>query len=104
MASESDVRAEDVQQTTGITPDTLSEKLKNTPELNAIHVDIQDISGGCGASFSALVVSDAFQGKSSLNRYRMVNSILKEEIAAVHAWTPRCMTGAQWEKEKASQA
>lgn len=30
----------------------------------------------------------------------MVNGILKKEISAVHAWTPRCVTGEQWEKMK----
>jgi len=100
MASETDTAAEQVQSTTGITPTTLSETLKSSPDLNASHVDIQDISGGCGASFAALIVSDAFVGKSALQRHRLVNGILKKEIAAVHAWTPRCLTAEQWEKEK----
>ena len=101
MASETDTRAEEIQSTTGITPDSLSQTLKSASELNATHVDIQDISGGCGASFAALIVSDAFQGKSALQRHRLVNGILKKEIAAVHAWTPKCLTSEQWEKEKA---
>lgn len=104
MASETDSRAEEVQNTTGITPDSLAETLKKAPELNASHVDIQDISGGCGASFAALIVSDAFQGKSALQRHRLVNGILKKEIAAVHAWTPKCLTTEQWEKEKGRMA
>src|SRR5689334_19578083 len=45
MASETDAQAEEVQSTTGITPDSLSETLKSSTELNASHVDIQDISG-----------------------------------------------------------
>lgn len=99
MAAPTDTAAEEVQNTTGITPDSLSETLRQS-SLNPAHVEIQDISGGCGASFAAVIVSDEFQGKGALQRHRLVNGILKEEIKAVHAWTPRCMTVEQWEKEK----
>lgn len=100
MAAPTDTVAEEVQNTTGITPDSLKQSLQSS-SLNPAHVEIQDISGGCGASFAAVIVSDEFQGKSALQRHRLVNGILKEEIKAVHAWTPRCMTVEQWEKEKA---
>ena len=103
MAAPTDTQAEEVQNSTGITPETLSETLKASTDLNASHVDIQDISGGCGASFAALIVSDAFQGKSALQRHRLVNGILKDEIKAIHAWTPKCLTTEQWEKSKAGQ-
>ncbi|KAK7700696.1 hypothetical protein SLS64_010840 [Diaporthe eres] len=53
--------------------------------LNAIHVDITDMSGGCGQAFSTLIVSPDFAGKNSLKRHRLVNSALKDEIAAIHA-------------------
>lgn len=101
MAAETDVQAEAFQNSTGITPESLTETLKNSSTLNATHVDIQDISGGCGASFAALIVSDAFKGKSALQRHRLVNGLLKEEIKAIHAWTPKCVTNEQWEAEKA---
>lgn len=100
MAAETDVQAEAVQNTTGITPESLVETLKKDSTLSPSYVDVQDISGGCGASFAALIVSDAFQGKSALQRHRLVNGILKEEIKAVHAWTPKCLTSEQWQKEK----
>lgn len=100
MAAPTDIQAEEVQSTTGITPASLSATLKSSSSLNPIHIDIQDISGGCGASFAAVIVSDEFKGKSALQRHRLVNGLLKEEIKAIHAWTPRCLTGEQWEKEK----
>ncbi len=28
----------------------------------------------------------------------MVNTALKQEVAAIHAWTPKCYTPEQWEK------
>ena len=43
-------------------------------------------SPGTGEShFSVMVVSDAFVGKSRLERHRMVNAALAEELKTVHA-------------------
>lgn len=94
MAAESDTISDT------ITPTTLTASLHASPALQPLtHVSITDISGGCGSSFAAVIVSDAFAGKSSLQRVRLVNGVLKEEIARIHAWTPRCLTGEQWAKE-----
>lgn len=60
------------------------------------------LSGGCGQAFSTLIVSPEFAGKNSLKRHRAVNSALKGEIAAIHAWTAKCQTPEEWEKEKAA--
>lgn len=56
--------------------------------------------GGCGQAFHAIIVSPQFEGKNTLARHRLVNSVLKAEIAAIHAWTPKCYTPEQWEKMK----
>lgn len=58
------------------------------------------ITGGCGQAFSALIVSPSFTKKTTLARHRLVNSALKAEIAAIHAWTPKCFTPEEWEKKK----
>ena len=43
-------------------------------------------SPGTGDShFSVVVVSDAFAGKSRLERHRMINAALTEELKTVHA-------------------
>jgi len=73
---------------------TLAEKLEAT------HVDIEDMSEGCGQAFSALIVSPQFQKKTTLARHRLVNAALKAEIAAIHAWTPKCYTPEEWEKQR----
>jgi stress-induced morphogen len=57
-------------------------------------------SGGCGQMFEALIVSPQFAKKTTLARHRLVNSTLKEEIAIIHAWTPKCFTPEEWEKKK----
>jgi acid stress-induced BolA-like protein IbaG/YrbA len=60
---------------------------------------IEIFTGGCGQAFSAIIVSPLFEKKTSLARHRLVNTALKSEIAAIHAWTPKCYTPEQWEKQ-----
>ncbi|PSR79865.1 bola domain-containing protein [Coniella lustricola] len=83
-----------------ISEDTL--KVAIQERLNALHVDITDMSGGCGQAFSVLIVSPDFAGKNSLKRHRLVNSALKDEIAAIHAWTAKCQTPQEWQKDNAT--
>lgn len=59
-------------------------------------------TGGCGQSFTTLIVSPEFAAKNSLKRHRLVNAALKEEIAQIHAWSAKCQTPEEWEKEKAA--
>ncbi|KAI6245463.1 hypothetical protein HI914_06553 [Erysiphe necator] len=73
---------------------TLTEKIKK--DLEATYTEIEDISGGCGQAFSCVIVSPLFENKSTLARHRLVNTILKEEIAIIHAWTVKCYTPSQW--------
>lgn len=124
MSARTDVEAEQTQAATGVTPDTLGATLKS--KLDASHVDIADLSGtasqplhvtksrrsyvhahilksstgGCGQMFEAIIVSPQFAKKTTLARHRLVNSTLKEEVAAIHAWTPKCFTPEEWEKKK----
>lgn len=48
-------------------------------------------------------MSPEFAGKTSLKRHRLVNSALKEEIASIHAWTAKCQTPEEWQKDKATK-
>ncbi|GAB1317576.1 hypothetical protein MFIFM68171_07786 [Madurella fahalii] len=85
---------------TSITEDSIRAAL--TERLKATHVEVQDMSGGCGQSFTSLIVSPEFAGKNSLKRHRLVNAALKDEIAQIHAWSAKCQTPDEWEKEKAT--
>ncbi|KAG9543884.1 hypothetical protein KCU77_g8982, partial [Aureobasidium melanogenum] len=100
MSARTDVEATQNQLSSGVTPESLKATLFE--KLEAQHVDIQDLSGGCGQMFEAIIVSPQFEKKTSLARHRLVNNALKAEIAAIHAWTPKCMTPAEWEKKKGS--
>ena len=50
--------------------------------------------------FEAVIVSPAFEKKTTLARHRLVNTTLKEEIAVIHAWTPKCFTPGEWERKQ----
>jgi stress-induced morphogen len=52
--------------------------------------------------YEAIIVSPQFLKKTTLARHRLVNAALKQEIAAIHAWTPKCHTPEEWEKKKGS--
>jgi stress-induced morphogen len=58
-------------------------------------------TGGCGQSFTTLIVSPQFAGQNSLKRHRAVNAALRDEIAVIHAWSAKCQTPEEWEKSTA---
>lgn len=81
----------------GYTAEYLQEKLKK--ELNPIHLEVVDLSDGCGAKFSVLVVSEKFEGKPLLAQHRIVNGCLEEEMKKIHALTIKTIKPTQWEKQ-----
>ncbi|CAL1284596.1 unnamed protein product [Larinioides sclopetarius] len=80
------------------TEDYIQKKLEK--ELEATFVSVEDMSDGCGAKFNAIVVTPKFEGVSLLQRHRMVNEVLKEEMNSIHAFTQKTLTPEQWEKQK----
>ncbi|KAG1103877.1 hypothetical protein G6F42_017168 [Rhizopus arrhizus] len=69
----------------GVTADAL--KATIIEKLGAQHVDVEDLSAGCGQMFEVVIVSPVFEGKRLLARHKLVNEALKEEISKVHAFT-----------------
>ncbi|PFH49304.1 hypothetical protein AMATHDRAFT_63437 [Amanita thiersii Skay4041] len=61
------------------------------------HLEIEDQSSGCGESYAVLIVSEAFAGKNTLTRHRMVNDMLKNEIAQLHAFSQKSFTPEQYQ-------
>ena len=47
-------------------------------------IAVEDVSGGCGSMFSVTVTAEAFQGVTRIKQQRMVQEILKKEIADMH--------------------
>nr|GAT46719.1 predicted protein [Mycena chlorophos] len=72
--------------------------------LNCIHIEIEDTSNGCGENYAILLVSEDFEGKSTLVRHRWINQLLKEEIAQMHAFSQKTFTPAQYEAHLAKSA
>ncbi|CAL8325560.1 unnamed protein product [Lota lota] len=82
-----------------VTAELIRDKLLK--ELEAVHVDIEDTSlNRCAASFKALIVSSQFEGKPLLQRHRLVNGCLAEELKEIHAFEQKTLTPEQWEKQK----
>ena len=46
------------------------------------------------------MVSEQFDGKSLLERHRMVNSVLSKELATIHALSLKTYTKQQYDKIK----
>ena len=69
---------------------------KNIPDSKA------DVTGD-GSKFEALVISDSFEGESTIKRHKMVYAILNDHITsgAIHALTIKAHTPAEWEKKQA---
>ncbi|KAG7528226.1 hypothetical protein FFLO_06315 [Filobasidium floriforme] len=80
----------------------IGEILRSNLEIQDL--EIVDISANCGTSFSIVVVSPAFQGKGKLARHKLVNSLLADQIATLHAFSQKPLTPAEWEKEKEKRA
>mmetsp|Transcript_98675 Transcript_98675/g.175691 ORF Transcript_98675/g.175691 Transcript_98675/m.175691 type:complete len:133 (-) Transcript_98675:8-406(-) len=55
--------------------------------LDARSCEVTDRSGGCGASFNIAIESEKFRGQSKLKCQRMVQDVIRDEIAKWHAVT-----------------
>ncbi|KAK4309149.1 hypothetical protein Pmani_019207 [Petrolisthes manimaculis] len=73
---------------------------KITKELEATHVEVVDQSDGCGGKFNVVVVSPKFTGKPLLQRHRLVNGVLAEELKTIHAFSMKTLTPEQWEQQQ----
>ncbi|KAG0666181.1 hypothetical protein C6P45_000283 [Maudiozyma exigua] len=52
--------------------------------LNPKQLAVHDISGGCGSMYNIVIKSDKFNSLTTIKQHKLVNSILKEEIAKWH--------------------
>ena len=77
-----------------VTADTIAQKL--TSALMPKEIDVQDVSHnhaghagwreGGGTHFEVTIKAEVFAGKSRLQRHRMVNEILADDLASsIHA-------------------
>lgn len=78
-----------------VTKALVEEKLRTI--LAPTFLKVVDQSGGCGAAFHAYVVSSQFSGKKLLERHRLVNGAMADEMPKIHAFTMQCLTPEEWE-------
>ncbi|XP_054510230.2 bolA-like protein 2 [Agelaius phoeniceus] len=98
-------RAEVTQAEAVMEPPTAEElRLRLQERLQAEHVEVQDSPELCQGSFRVFVVSGIFRGLKTLQRHRLVNDALKEELSRIHALEQRTLTPEQWKEERGSLA
>ncbi|UZJ51309.1 hypothetical protein CBS101457_000629 [Exobasidium rhododendri] len=57
---------------------------------------VSDVSGGCGQAYDVIIVSEVFEGLNTLKRHRLINDLLKVEIAQLHAFSQKTYTPKQY--------
>ncbi len=79
--------------------------------LSPSHLDVineshmHNVPPGSESHFKLVVVSDAFDGKMLIARHRMINEILKDELAnGIHALAMHTMTPDEWQKKQGQVA
>ncbi|KAE8727164.1 Protein BOLA2 [Hibiscus syriacus] len=83
----------------GVTKEQVESSL--TSKLKPSHLEVIDTSGGCGASFAIEIVSEQFQGKRLLERHRVVNAALEDEMKQIHALSiKKAQTPEQWKQQQ----
>ncbi len=65
---------------------------------------IVQIQGDDGVHFEAVIIADAFDGKSMLAQHRMVYATLGDRMhSEIHALSMRTYAPAEWEKVSKTQ-
>ncbi|XP_075463736.1 bolA-like protein 1 [Ascaphus truei] len=86
-------------------PVELSIRSKLTQNLAPVHLEVHNESSmhavpkGSETHFKVVVISETFDGKSLIQRHRLVNEVLKAELdGPVHALSIQAKTPQQWEE------
>ena len=82
-----------------VTVESIRASLDASDELAPLsHVDITDISGGCGTAFNIIAVTPAFAEKSLINRHRMMHKALDAHMSQIHALKLKCFTPDKYDQ------
>lgn len=83
------------------TQSTIEQKLSDS--LTPMHLEVaneshmHNVPPGSESHFKVTIVSERFQGKMLVNRHRMINEVLAEELRGqVHALALHTMTPDEW--------
>ncbi|WP_372881845.1 BolA family protein [Psychromonas sp.] len=80
----------------------IEKKIGNAIELEFLQVENEShrhsVPANSETHFKVTVVSREFEGVSLISRHRLINNLLKDELAGpVHALALHTMTPAQWQ-------
>ncbi len=80
----------------------LKEKLAAAEALQPCLCEVEDVTGGgaCGSKFVALIVTTRFQDVPLLDRHRLVQKVLEEEMKVIHALQIKAYTPTVYEQRK----
>ncbi len=78
-----------------VTPDSVRHGISSG--LACEHLEVT----GDGQHFEAMIVSNAFEGRSRVQRHQLVYSALGDRMRQeIHALSMRTLTPAEWEEKK----
>ena len=77
-------------------------KIEEIKELIELGIPGSEVEvDGDGTHFSAIVVSEVFAGKNTVQQHQLVYRALGDKVGAdIHALSIQTCTPAQWEKKK----
>ena len=76
-------------------PNEIKTMIENGMSSSLVNVD------GDGTHFEAVIVSDEFEGKSLIERHKLVYSVLGDAMKErIHALSLKTLTPEQWENNK----
>mmetsp|Transcript_15129 Transcript_15129/g.17135 ORF Transcript_15129/g.17135 Transcript_15129/m.17135 type:complete len:88 (+) Transcript_15129:177-440(+) len=70
---------------------------------NISHLEVEDLSDGCGEKFGIICVSESFAGIPLLERHRLVHTSIEESMKTIHAVELKTWTPKQYEKRRSAQ-
>ncbi|KAJ2700627.1 hypothetical protein H4R19_005461 [Coemansia spiralis] len=63
-------------------------------------IELDEVPGGCGDSFTLMLACAEFEGLPYLKRHRLVHGALKDEMKEIHALQMSLKTVAQYRQEQ----
>lgn len=79
----------------GSKEDQIAKKLREV--VAATHVEVEDISGGCGSMYRVMVVSPEFEGLALVKQHRLVQKAIASEIADMHGLTLKTISEKKYQ-------
>lgn len=85
----------------GSVQSTIEKKIKD--KFEPVYLEVvnesykHSVPKGSESHFKIVVVSEAFEGKALIQRHRVINEILADEIKLIHALSIQAKTPTQWE-------